>query len=110
MLLRHQASFEFKRGTGPTKTPNTHFGTRFSFDSKIAQYAELKRVEGAYESLLLNQVGFPQANEANVEVEDWTDQVMFNWSLLVGPEWEEDDLEKGGKAGVGQKVLAVSLT
>lgn len=95
---------------GPRKSPNTQFGSRFLFDSRIAQYAELKRVETAYESLLLNQVGFPKANEANVEVENWTDQVMFNWSLLIGPDWEEDDLENGGKAGVGRRVLAVSLT
>ena len=109
-LLQYRASYEFKHRTESTKSTTTAFDHRFLFDSKLAQYAELKRVEVAYESLLLSQVGFPKANTANLEVENWADEVMSNWFLVTGSDWEDENLEKGGKVAVSRRVLAVSFT
>ena len=108
VLLRYRASYESKRRKKPIKSAVADFNNRFLFESKLAQSAELKRVENAYENLLLSEVGFPKASEANVEVEDWTDQVTANWCLLTGSEWDEEDLEQGGKAAVSRRILAVS--
>lgn len=109
-LLQYRTSYESKHRTESAKSTTAAFDHRFLFDSKLAQYAELKRVEGAYESLLLGQVGFPEANTANIEVESWVDEVMSNWFLVTGSDWEDENLEKGGKVAVSQKVLAVSST
>ena len=109
-LLRYRASYESKHRTESERSTTTAFDHRFLFDSKLAQYAELKRVEIAYESLLLGQVGFPQANTANVEVESWVDEIMSNWFLVTGSDWEDENLEKGGKVAVTRRVLAVSST
>ena len=109
-LLQYRISYESKHRTESAKSTTTAFDHRFLFDSKLAQYAELKRVEVAYESLLLRQVGFPKANTANVEVESWVDEVMSNWFLVTSSDWEDENLEKGGKAAVSQRVLAVSPT
>ncbi|MCJ1248180.1 hypothetical protein MMC30_005397 [Trapelia coarctata] len=66
---------------------------------------ELRRIEAIYESQLLKEVGFPQANETNSEVVQWVDQVMSNWSVLCGPMWCDEDNGKGGQEGVGRNVL-----
>ena len=85
---------------------NNH-NSQFQFASKAAQSAELRKVETRYESLLLQEVGFPKANEANPEVETWTDQVMTNWSIISAPESLDEDLEKGGRLAVSHRVLDV---
>ncbi|KAL8796482.1 MAG: hypothetical protein Q9195_001156 [Heterodermia aff. obscurata] len=106
-LLKYRTSYESKHRTESAKNMTAAFDHRFLFDSKLAQYAELKRVEVAYESLLLGQVGFPKANTANIEVESWVDEVMSNWLLLTGSDWEDENLEKGGKVAVSQRVQAL---
>ena len=109
-LLQYRSSYESKHRTESAKSTTAAFDHRFLFDSKLAQYAELKRVESAYESLLLSQVGFPEANTANIEVESWVDEVMSNWFLVTGSDWEDENLEKGGKVAVSQRILTVSST
>ena len=109
-LLQYRALYESRHRTESAKGTSTTFDHHFLFDSKLAQYAELKRVEVAYESLLLGQVGFPKANTANVEVESWVDEVMSNWFLVSGSDWEDENLEKGGKVAVSRRILAVSCT
>ena len=76
-------------------------------DSKSKQYEELSRVETIYEGLLLKEVSFPNANQTNIEVDDWTDQVMANWRVICGPSWQNDDLGPGGQEAAGRKVLDV---
>ena len=70
--------------------------------------AEMRHVERVYEALLLGEISFPKANEANPEVETWTDQVMTNWAIQCAPVWEEEDLESGGKSAMSKRILAVS--
>lgn len=77
------------------------------FSSRAQQCAELKRSETRYETILLQEVEFPKANQANPEIESWTDQVMANWRALCDPTWEEDDLGNGGQSALGRKVLEV---
>lgn len=72
------------------------------------QRIELKRVETTYEGLLLKEVRFPKANEANEEVEDWVEQVMRNWGIFCGPSWSDEELGEGGQEAVGRNVLDVS--
>lgn len=109
-LLQYRNSYESKHRKESAKSTTAAFDHRFLFDSKLAQYAELKRVEVAYENLLLGQVGFPKANTANIEVESWVDEVMSNWFLVTGSDWGDENLEKGGRVAVSQRVLAVSAT
>ena len=85
------------------------FNLLFSFDSKLAQFTELKRVETAYESVLVKEISFPKANEPNVEVEEYADRMMSNWFILSGSDWDDEDIEMGGKPALGQRVLAVSI-
>ena len=73
-----------------------------------SHYTELRRVEQAYERVLLNEVSFPEANEVNHEVDDWANQVMSNWNILCGPDWQDDELGEGGKELAGRNVLGVS--
>ena len=108
ILMSYRISYTLSNSSRSSKIKTPDFGTIFLFDSKLAQYEELRRVESAYEAILLNEVGFPQANEANIEVESWVDQVMSNWALLTGHDWQEEDLEKGGKPAVSRSTLAVS--
>jgi len=72
--------------------------------------AELRRVEAIYESQLLKEVGFPQANETNSEVIQWVDQVMSNWSILCGPLWCDEDIGHDGQEGAGRTVLEVRIS
>ena len=74
---------------------------------KLQQSIELRRVESIYEEILLTEVSFPKANEANVEIESWADQVIANWKVLSGPSWQNKDLGKGGKEAMTRNVLAV---
>ncbi|KAL9131170.1 MAG: hypothetical protein Q9217_000823 [Psora testacea] len=77
------------------------------FDSRLQQAFELKRVEATYESILLNEVKFPKADQATPEIENWVDQVMANWRALLGPAWSEEDLGSGGRAALGRGVLEI---
>lgn len=77
---------------------------------KLEQSIELRRVEGIYEEILLSEVSFPKANEANVEVESWVDQVMANWRVISSPAWQSEDLGKGGKEAATRSILAVCCT
>ena len=73
-----------------------------------SHYAELRNVEKAYERILLNEISFPKANEVNHEVDEWTDQVMSNWSIVCGPGCQDDELGEGGKELASRNVLDVS--
>ncbi|KAL8997272.1 MAG: hypothetical protein Q9169_003414 [Polycauliona sp. 2 TL-2023] len=74
---------------------------------KLQQSIELRRVESVYEDVLLKEVSFPKANETNVEVESWTDQVIANWRAMLHSSWQNEDLGKGGKEAMTRNVLAV---
>lgn len=74
---------------------------------KLQQSLELRHVENIYEDVLLKEVPFPKANEANVEVESWTDQVVANWRVISNSSWQNEDLGKGGKEDMTRNVLAV---
>ncbi|KAG9631869.1 hypothetical protein KCV04_g9651, partial [Aureobasidium melanogenum] len=43
----------------------------------------------------------------NEEVEQWTNSIISNWSILCGPGWREVDLGEGGKAAVSRSTLDV---
>ena len=79
-------------------------------NSKLQQMIELKRIENLYEDILLKEIKFPKASEANPEVERWADQVMANWRLTFGPSWRDEDLGGGGKESTTRSVLAVSYS
>ena len=83
--------------------------TAHVFDSKLQQGAELKKVEAAYEGVLLKETQFPKADQANSQIESWVDQVMANWRIMCGPTWQDEDLGAGGKASLGRGVLDVGL-
>ena len=57
----------------------------------------------------MNELTFPKANEGNEEIEEWCNDVMQNWRILCGDEWQDHDLESGGKEAVGRGVLDVGL-
>lgn len=67
--------------------------------------AELKRVEGAYERLLLSETVFPRAEESREEVEEFVTDVNKNWTVLCGRGWSEQDLGQGGRAALSRGVL-----
>ncbi|KAI1426066.1 hypothetical protein F5Y12DRAFT_713512 [Xylaria sp. FL1777] len=66
---------------------------------------ELKKVETAYEALLLSETTFPRADEEREEVENFVSAVMVNWSVSVGRDWHEHDIGPGGKDGLSRGVL-----
>lgn len=68
---------------------------------------ELKKVEAAYESLLLSETPFPKADEEREEVETFVDALMRNWSILSGRDWHEHDLGPDGKEGLSRGVLEI---
>ncbi|KAI1743786.1 hypothetical protein F4680DRAFT_407515 [Xylaria scruposa] len=68
---------------------------------------ELKKVETAYEALLLSETTFPRADEEREEVENFVAAVMNNWSVSVGRDWHEQDLGSGGKEGLSRGVLDI---
>lgn len=74
---------------------------------KLQQSIELGRVESIYEDILLKEVSFPKANEANIEVESWADQVIANWWVISSSSWQNEDLGRGGKEAMTKNVLAV---
>ncbi|KAK5631781.1 hypothetical protein RRF57_007495 [Xylaria bambusicola] len=66
---------------------------------------ELKKVEAAYEALLLGETTFPRADEEREEVENFVSRVMGNWRVSVGRDWQELDIGSGGKEGLSRGVL-----
>lgn len=76
--------------------------------SRLQQRADLRRVEANYESLLLQESQFPEANQTNEEVRGWIELVMCNWRILCGPNWADAELGAGGKVAVGRSTLDVS--
>ncbi|KAI0426718.1 hypothetical protein F5Y09DRAFT_55625 [Xylaria sp. FL1042] len=66
---------------------------------------ELKKVETAYEALLLSETTFPRADEEREEVENFVSGVMKNWRVSVGRDWHENDIGPGGKEGLSRGVL-----
>jgi hypothetical protein len=72
------------------------------------QASELRRVETICEGNLLREVKFPTASSHNSQVEQWVEQVIGNWEVLCGPEWQDSDLGKGGQTEIGRNVLDVS--
>ncbi|KAL8887812.1 MAG: hypothetical protein Q9215_004673 [Flavoplaca cf. flavocitrina] len=92
----------------PTSAQTTNSrNAKSSADLKLQQSLELRRVENIYEDVLLKEVPFPKANEANVEVESWTDQVVANWRVISNSSWQNEDLGKGGKEAMTRNVLAI---
>lgn len=75
--------------------------------TRLHQITELRRIESTYESLLLRITTFPTANENNRIIEEWVEQVMRNWEVLVGRSWPEAELGEGGRNAVGRNVLDV---
>lgn len=75
--------------------------------TRMKQAAELRRVETLYETELLRTTRFPKATESNVDVEEWVEQVIQNWSILCGPDWHDHELGAGGRDGVGRNVLDI---
>jgi hypothetical protein len=53
---------------------------------------------------------FPTASSQDSQVEEWVEQVISNWQVLCGPEWQDSDLGEGGQNAVGRNVLEVSPT
>jgi hypothetical protein len=85
----------------------TYFGTNDG-PARPQQASELRRVETICEGILLREVKFPTASSQNSQVEEWVEQVISNWEVLCGPEWQDSDLGDGGQNTVGRNVLEVS--
>ncbi|KAL0932034.1 filamentation protein [Colletotrichum truncatum] len=66
---------------------------------------ELKKVEAAYESLLISETSFPRADETREDVESFVRAVVKNWSILCGRGWKEQDLGQGGRESLSRGVL-----
>ncbi|KAK8123639.1 hypothetical protein PG999_003557 [Apiospora kogelbergensis] len=87
----------------------TGFVTKVSNDASARNQlrVELKKVEAAYEALLLSETSFPRADEEREEVELFVDTIMVNWEILSGRDWHEHDLGHGGKEGLSRGVLDI---
>ena len=94
--------------TKPLSDSSSNGATMPQTVHRASHYVELCRVEKAYERILLDEVSFPEANEINHEVDDWTNQVMLNWSIVCGPDWQDEELGDGGKEQASRNVLDVS--
>lgn len=70
---------------------------------------EFRRVQSICENALLKDVKFPKANSSNKLVEDWVEQVVHNWEVLHGPEWNDEDFGEGGQDAVARNVLDVCV-
>ena len=75
--------------------------------SKLRFFEELRNVEATYEGLLLKEIKFPTANESNLEIERWVDQVIDNWQIVCGPTWSDEELGEGGQEAAGRNSLDV---
>ena len=72
--------------------------------------AELRRIEEVYEQFVLKENTFPEASVINHDVDDWTDQVMLNWSVLCNPHWQGEGFGAVEQIAASRHVLAVSIT
>ena len=107
-LLQHEHMYMSSAYASlPSKSNSNDVDQNLLSNSKLHQIKELREVERIYEDILLKDVQFPKANEANVEVENWADQVMANWAVISQPSWRDHDLGEGGKQRVARNVLAV---
>ena len=79
------------------------------FKSRAQASAELKKVEGVYQGLLLGDFEFPKADEENYHIELWVDQVIANWRAMCGRSWKDEDLGDGGKSSLSRGVLEVCV-
>lgn len=88
--------------------PTGHIGTVPNDASARNQLRmELKKVEAAYEGLLLTEISFPRAEEERQEVENFVAVMMRNWNILSNRDWLEQDLGPGGKEGLSRGVLDI---
>ncbi|KAJ8114878.1 hypothetical protein ONZ43_g4795 [Nemania bipapillata] len=88
--------------------PTGHSGNVVGESSARTQLQmELKKVETAYEALLLSETTFPRADEEREEVENFVAAVMRNWNVSVSRDWHEQDLGPGGKEGLSRGVLDI---
>ena len=78
------------------------------FESRTQQRIELQKTQATYEAILLRGTTFPQANQTNVEIDSWVDQVMSNWRAMLEPPWQDEDLGQGGSAALSKIMLDVS--
>ncbi|KAG0155752.1 hypothetical protein PDIDSM_2925 [Penicillium digitatum] len=69
--------------------------------------SEFRRVETNYERSFLSEILFPTASSQNSQVEEWVEQVISNWQILCGPEWQDSDVGEGGQDEVGRNVLEI---
>ena len=86
-------------------TPHDDMSDEQYTSARRRQRAELRRVETTYESLLLEETQFPKASQTNTEVEEWTQQVVANWTIFRS--WPDTELEKGGHETVSRGVLDI---
>lgn len=70
--------------------------------------SEFRRVETICENALLRNTKFPKADGSNQEIENWVEQVIQNWQIFCGPEWQEWDFGEGGHDALSRNVLDVS--
>lgn len=89
----------------PTGAPAVQNHDQQVVSARSQLRAELKRVEAAYETLLLAETTFPRADEDRDEVETFVDLVVQNWTVLAGRGWREQDLGSGGREGLARSVL-----
>ena len=75
--------------------------------AKSSLRIELKKVEAAYEALLLSETQFPMAEEEREEVESFVRIVMRNWAIITGRSWREQDLGLGGRETLSRGVLDI---
>ena len=75
--------------------------------AKSSLRIELKKVEAAYEALLLGETQFPMAEEEREEVESFVRIVMQNWAIITGRSWREQDLGLGGRESLSRGVLDI---
>ncbi|POS83939.1 hypothetical protein EPUL_004759 [Erysiphe pulchra] len=75
--------------------------------SSLLQRSELIRVEAYYESLLMAEIHFPKADETNIEVEDFVDLMMRNWSTMCGTSQKNQALEEGEAVTISRGVLEI---
>lgn len=70
--------------------------------------SEIRRIESICENSILRDAKFPTASADNSRVEEWVEQVINNWEILCGPNWQDQDLGEGGQNAVSRNVLDVS--
>lgn len=88
--------------------PTGHAGnTAIESPTRNQLQIELKKVEAAYEALLLSETTFPRADEEREEVESFVAAVMKNWNVSVGRDWHQHDLGPSGKDGLSRGVLDI---